>query len=129
VSSFDGAAPLRRVDPRGDRHGRKSRATADEAVGVTVACGIGDGLAHDEDLVVVAPMQRVRRDQADAAVAVFVVVPAEGVTGPGAGVLDRAEATGIAGTVLEGLELRLAEGVVVRDVRPAQALRDAEVTE
>ena len=55
--------------------------------------------------------------QAEPAVAVLVVVPGEEVLAVGAGVLDRGEAAGEVGPVLEGLELRLGVGVVVGDVR------------
>ena len=46
-----------------------------------------------------------------------------------AGILDRAEARGEVGAVLEGLELRLGEGVVVGDVRPRVGLGDAQIGE
>ena len=57
------------------------------------------------------------------------VVPGEEGPAERAGVLERAEAVGELGPVLEGLELGLGEGVVVGDVRPAVGLGDAEVGE
>ena len=55
--------------------------------------------------------------QAEAAVAVVVVVPGEELLAVGSGGLDRGEAAGEAGPVLEGLELGFGVGVVVADVR------------
>jgi hypothetical protein len=68
-----------------------------------------------------------RRHQADAAVAVFMVVPVEEALAVSARIFDRAEACGEVGSVLEGLELRLGVGVVIRDVRVAVGLGDLEV--
>ena len=45
------------------------------------------------------------------------------------GILDCAEALREVGPVLEGLELRLREGVVVRDMGPAVRLGHAEIGE
>jgi hypothetical protein len=68
-----------------------------------------------------------RRHQADAAVAVLVVVPAEELLAVSAGVLDRAEAIGEVGSVLESFELRLGVRIVIRDVRSAVGLGDVEI--
>ena len=57
---------------------------------------------------------------------VFVVVPAEEVPAESRGVLDAAEALREVGPVLEGLEARLGERVVVGDVRSRMRLGDAE---
>ena len=65
--------------------------------------------------------------QAEGRVVVFGVVPGGKALAEGAGVLDRAEAVGELGTVLEGFELAFGEGVVVGDARAAVALGDAEV--
>src|SRR5687767_4195484 len=65
--------------------------------------------------------------QSDACVAVDVVVVVEEHGAERAGVLDAAEPPGEGRAVLEGLEVRLAEGVVVADVRAAVASGDAEV--
>ena len=55
------------------------------------------------------------------------VVPGEEDVAVGAGVLDRAEARREVRPVLQRLELRLGERVVVGDVRPAVGLGDAQV--
>src|ERR1039457_4518390 len=65
--------------------------------------------------------------QADSAVAVFVVVPGEELLAVSAGVLDRAEAIGKVGSVLESFELRLGVRTVIRDVRSAVGLGDVEI--
>ena len=70
-----------------------------------------------------------RSHQADAAVAVFVVVPVEELLAVSASVLDRAEAIGEVGSVLQGFELRLGVRIVIRDVRAAVGLGDIEVDE
>ena len=74
-----------------------------------------------------AVMDGGRRHQADAAVAVFVVVPAEELLAVSASIFDRAEAIGEVGPVLQGLELRLGVRIVVRDVRPAVGLGDLQI--
>src|ERR1700758_794882 len=51
-------------------------------------------------------------------VAMLIVVPREEVLAVGTRRLDRGEPAGEVGPVLQRLELRLAERVVVRDVRP-----------
>src|SRR5437773_3548666 len=43
-------------------------------------------------------------------------------------VLERAEALGKVRAILQGLELRLGEGIVVGDARPRVGLRDTEVS-
>jgi hypothetical protein len=62
-------------------------------------------------------------------VAVLVVVPLEESHGEVAGILDRAEAVRVVGPVLDGLEVRLGEGVVVGDVGTAETLGDAKIRE
>jgi hypothetical protein len=63
--------------------------------------------------------------QADAGVAVDVVVVIEERGAERAGVVDRAEPAGERRAVLEGLEVRLAVGVVVADVGSAAAAGDS----
>jgi Asp-tRNA(Asn)/Glu-tRNA(Gln) amidotransferase A subunit family amidase len=62
-------------------------------------------------------------------VAVFVVVVREERVAERAGVLDAAEANGQRRAVLEGLELALAEGVVVAHMRAAVGSPDAQERE
>ena len=54
-----------------------------------------------------------RGHQADAAVGMFVVVPAEELLAVRAGVLDRTEPFREVGTVFQGLELRLGVRIVI----------------
>jgi hypothetical protein len=63
----------------------------------------------------------------DAAVAVLVVMPGEEGATVRPCVRDAAEALRAFGPVLHGLELRLREGVVVRDVGPTVALGDVQI--
>ena len=58
-----------------------------------------------------------------------VVVPREEDLAMGAGVRDGAEAFGEVGPVFQGLEVGLAEGVVIAGVGPAVGLGDAQVGE
>jgi len=68
-----------------------------------------------------------RREHGEAGVMVVEVVPVEEVAAEGARVLHGAEALGKVRPVLECLELRFAERVVVGDVGPGVRLGDAEV--
>ena len=61
--------------------------------------------------------------------AVVVIVVGEEDVAEGAGVVDGPELSGERGAVFEGLELRLAVGIVIRDVRPGVALCDVQVGE
>ena len=74
-----------------------------------------------------AVMDGVRAHQADAAVAVLVVVPVEEALTVRASVLERAEARGEVGPVLQGLELRFRVRVVIRDMRAAVGAGDIEI--
>ena len=62
-------------------------------------------------------------------VAMLIVVPREEVLAVHARRLDRGEPAGEVGPVLQRLELRLAERVVVGDVRSRMRLGDAEIGE
>src|SRR6202140_4758650 len=68
-----------------------------------------------------------RWHQANSAVAVFVVVPVEELLAESASILDRAEAVGEVGSVLQGFELRFGVRIVIRDVRAAVGLGDIAV--
>lgn len=68
-----------------------------------------------------------RGHQADAAVAVFVVIPLEEAQAEGAGILDRAEPLRERRMVFHGLELAFRERVVIGLVGPGMALADAQV--
>jgi hypothetical protein len=74
-------------------------------------------------------MHIVGRQQPKSAVMVLGVVPREEVVAVGAGVLDGAEPPWEGGPVLQRLELRFGEWVVVGDVGAAMRLRDPQVGE
>ncbi len=61
--------------------------------------------------------------------AMVVVVPREADLAMGPGVLDGAEALGAVRSVLPGVEVRLAEGVVIAGVGSAVGLGDPQVGE
>ena len=69
----------------------------------------------------------VRREQSQPDVMMLGVVPGEEVAAEAAPVLDRAEPFRKVGPVLQGLELRLGERVVVRDMGARVRLGDAEI--
>ena len=65
----------------------------------------------------------------DAGMAVVVVAPAVEIGAESARLFEAVEPGWELGPVFQGLELRLAERVVVTDVGPGVRLRDAEVGE
>jgi hypothetical protein len=69
----------------------------------------------------------VRGEQPEPDMVVLGVVPVQQVAAAAARMLGRAETVRELGPVLQGLELRLGERVVVRDVRPRVGLGDPEV--
>ena len=64
----------------------------------------------------------VRRHQADACVMMVLVIPGEEATAECACLVDGLEPFWELRLVFQGLEVGLREGVVVRDVRPAQGI-------
>jgi hypothetical protein len=92
-------------------------------------CGPKDGGAFVGPLSSEAVVYVVGREETDAAVAVLAVVPGEEVDAVRSCVLRRSEAFREIGTILEGLELRLGERVVVGDVRPRMTAHDTEIGE
>ena len=105
---------LRLVDPDRGRERRRARTPRDEALGMGGVRGGEHAGARLDPLLGQPVVDVVGREQAEADVAVLGVVPGEEVLAVGARVLDRAEAVGEIGPVLERLELRLGERVVVR---------------
>jgi uncharacterized protein (DUF1499 family) len=83
--------------------------------------------AFSQPLVGQAVVDVVWRQVHERAVVMLVVVPVDQVVRTAARVLKAPEVTRELRPVLERLELRLAEGVVVRYVRAAVCLGDAEV--
>src|SRR5450759_2649614 len=87
--------------------------------GCCEAAGGDDAMAGIEDLLGPAVVHLGRSQIGDAGMVVLVVVPGEEPLAEEAPLLDRAEAAGELRAVLQGLELRLREGVVVGHVGPA----------
>jgi hypothetical protein len=80
------------------------------------------GRPHRDALLGQAVMDVGRRQQAEAGMMVFHVVPREEDVAVGPGILDRGEPLGECRAVLERLEVRLREWVVVGDVRSGMGL-------
>src|SRR5437879_6528179 len=91
-----------------------------------VRCG-QYGRACRETLLRPALVYVGRCQEPEGRVMVLGVVPGEEDVAVGSGILDRAEALRERRAVLQRLELRLRERVVIRDVRPGMGLGDAEV--
>ena len=107
------AIERRRIDPhRGRWRGRKWLASL-ETRGVCEEGSIQGVPALGEDGRDLAPMDLGGRAEADAAVVVLLVVPVEEAAQEAQAVLVRAEAIGKFRAVLQGLELRFGERVVV----------------
>src|SRR5216683_7593632 len=77
----------------------------------------------------VAVVHGVWGHQADAAVTMNGVVPAEEDLTVGASIFDRTEARREVWPVLQGFELRFGVRIVIRDMRPAVRFADIEVHE
>ena len=90
---------------------------ANEALGMLLVGGAEDCLPLLVCLVSEAKVQGSRGEQADAGMAMFVVVPREEPLAEGTGVLDRPETVRKLGAVLHGAELAFRERIVVGDMR------------
>lgn len=101
----------------------------DEALGVCRVGGVEHALAGIEYGAGAAEVDVGRREESERLVMVLVVIPLEEGTVVRDGRADVVETAREVGTVLERLELRLGERVVVGDVRPRVALRHAQVGE
>src|SRR5580693_7120023 len=108
---------------RGCRRGTATR----EAFRVREKRGAEDCAATVDRLRREAVVHVVRRAETERAVAVLAVVPVEEGAAVVTRVLDVREAVGEAGAILERLEVRLRERVIVRDVWSRVGLGDAEV--
>ena len=100
-----------------------------KAFGVGGEGGIQCGLALDHADVSEAMMHVGRREHPDASVVMLLVVPSEEVARIAPRILDLPEALGKTRSIFERLEVGLAEGIVVGDVRSGVGLGDAEVRE
>jgi hypothetical protein len=101
------------------------RRPVDEALGVRGIGGETDAVTSIEDLVSAAVMHGGRREEGQAAVVVLGVVPSEQRAADLTRMLERAEAVGEVGPVLEGPEVGLREGIVVADVGPRMAAQES----
>ena len=106
---------------------RHVRPTVHEALGMGRVGGHEHLLPLRADRGGLAEVHDGGREKSQAAVTVLVVVPGEEALAERAPVFERAEAIRELRTVLQGLELRFRERVVVGDVGAAVGLGDAEV--
>ena len=70
-----------------------------------------------------------RREECKRRMLMTLIVPVEEFLAPASTKSGRRKALGVVGLILERLELRLREGVVVADVRAAEATHDPEGAE
>ena len=105
----------------------RTRDLAFEAFGMGEVGRLQDGSALLPKRGSGAEVHRRRGHEADAGVAMLVVVPGEELARMRSGVLEAPEACGELGPVLEGFELRLRERIVVRDPRPREGSRHTEI--
>lgn len=115
-----------RVDVYDGRSSGGDRRAVDVALGAACVVGIQGDLASADD-VVDAPLQQLgRREDGKPVVGPVVVVAVVECPRPFVRVGDVGEAARVVRGVLEGLELRCAEGIVVADTRPRMTAFDAE---
>ena len=87
------------------------------------------GLAAGSDLFDAAVEYLGGREECKPRMLMIVIIPSEELLTPGARMDGRAEALRIVRLVLERLELRLGEGVVIADVWAAETPHDTEGAE
>jgi len=86
-------------------------------------------LAAGSDLFDAAVEYLGRSEERKSRMLVMVIIPGEELLTPSSRMGERSEPLRIVGLVLQRLELRLGEGVVVADVRTAEAAHDADGSE
>ena len=86
-------------------------------------------LALPQDVFHLAIVNRRWRQQAYAGVTVLLVVPPKKTLTESTTVLDASKAVRELRPILQGSELALGKGIVVRDVRPAMRFRDTQIGE
>ena len=113
--------------PDRGRQIRRLRSTLDEPLGMPRVGGVQDVLPLRPYGGRLADVDDGGRQEADRAMTMFVVVPGEEHLPERTAILDRAESLGKLGTVLERLEVRFREGVIVGNMRAAVGFRHAEI--
>src|ERR1700680_3937391 len=112
----------RRVDPHRGRQIGRLWPSLDEALGMRRVGGGEDVLPMRAHRSGPAEVDNGGREEAEPAVTALVVVPAKKVLPERAAILDRSESFRKLGTVLERLELRFRERIVVGHLRAAVRL-------
>src|SRR5580658_1815409 len=100
-----------------------------EALGVLRVGVVESDLAAGSDLFDAAVEYLGRSEERKSRMLVMVIIPGEELLTPSSRMGERSEPLRIVGLVLQRLELRLGEGVVVADVRTAEAAHDADGSE
>jgi hypothetical protein len=90
----------------------------DEAFGVFCVSVVQHGLSHGYEFVGTLEVDIGRREITNAGMAMLVVVPGKETRAVREGMIDATEALGEIGSVLDGLEVRFRERIVVRDMWP-----------
>ena len=115
----------RRIDPYGGRQGFWAWWSADESLRMRGVGHEAGAVPQVEDRRRAAVMHVGRREIAEAAVVVGVIVPSQEVVADGARVFECAEPLRKRRPILEGAKLRLRERIVIAHARPRVAGRDA----
>ena len=103
------------------------RRSTNEPLGMTLVSGIENDLPFGDKLSGLAVVDGCRCHQAQAGMAVLVVVPGKEALAETARILNRSKAVRVSRAVLQSFEVRLREGIVVRDVRTAMRFHDSQI--
>lgn len=120
---------LRWVEPDSLGHLRRSGRLPHKALGMSLVGRRQDLLTVSRHLGGQAGMHVRRGQPADAAMPMLVVVPLEELLAERPRLLQRAEAPGETGPVLQRLELAFREGIIVGDMGSAVGLGHAQVSQ
>src|SRR5271169_7151245 len=108
----------RLVDPDFVGKDRWFRSASDEALRVTLVSNIEHFLALPQNVFCLAIVHHRRREQAQAGVAMFLVVPAKKSLTESSAILNAPETVRELRPILQGAELAFRVRIIVRDVRP-----------
>ena len=101
--------------------------TFHKPLGVLLVGGLQDLLTLIQNRLSSSEMNIGRGEKTEGRVVMFVVVPAEELCCPGAGILLTAEAVRIIRAVFQRFELGFGEWIIVRDMRTRMSLRDTQI--
>ena len=119
----------RRIDPSRDWLCGRFWLLSDEAFWVSAEGAVECDLAGGVDFVGLTVVHLVGRQQADAGMVVFLIVPGEEAAAERFGVLNAAKTLRKLRLVFHGFEVALRERIVIGGVRSAVGFGDAEIGE